>query len=90
MTKLKLRGSYTVEAACLSGLFLLVIFASLFLTLILSFSFSKKLAHLIECLDIEHIWSITLPVSGFFLLFNIQCIPHSYETLHVNRVFSYS
>ena len=31
MTKLKLRGSYTVEAACLSGLFLLVIFASLFL-----------------------------------------------------------
>lgn len=25
MTKLKLRGSYTVEAACLSGLFLLVI-----------------------------------------------------------------
>lgn len=63
------------------------LFASLFLTLILSFSFSKKLAHLIECLDIEHIWYITLPVSGFFLLFNIQCIPHSYETLHVNRVF---
>lgn len=31
MTKQKLRGSYTVEAACLSGLFLLVIFASLFL-----------------------------------------------------------
>ena len=31
MTKLKLRGSYTIEAACLSGLFLLVIFASLFL-----------------------------------------------------------
>ncbi len=31
MTKLKLRGSYTVEAACLSGLFLLVVFASLFL-----------------------------------------------------------
>ena len=31
MAKLKLRGSYTVEAACLSGLFLLVIFASLFL-----------------------------------------------------------
>ena len=28
MTKLKLRGSYTVEAASLSGLFLLVIFAS--------------------------------------------------------------
>ena len=31
MINLKLRGSYTVETACLSGLFLLVIFASLFL-----------------------------------------------------------
>ena len=57
MTKLKLRGSYTVEAACLSGLFLLVIFDSLLLIIApLHHSKSKNESH--EAYELGSIQSV--------------------------------
>lgn len=60
---------------------------SFVLLLFLAFPFSRQFRYIIDHLDIDKLWYITLPVSGIFLIFNLLFIPRSYKTLHINRVF---
>ncbi len=62
--------------------------ASVVILVCFAYPFWKYFRSLIDRPGLEKIWYVTLPVSGTFLVLNILFIPQSYQTLHVNRVFS--
>lgn len=61
--------------------------ASVLLLICFAYPFRKYFRSLIDRPGLEKVWYVTLPVSGIFLVLNILFIPHSYQTLHVNRIF---
>ncbi len=56
-------------------------------TILLFHLLSKYACFLIDHMQENRIWWITLPVSGLFLIANLYMTPLKYETLHVNNIF---
>lgn len=52
-----------------------------------AFPFKKYFQRLIDRPGLDRVWYVTVPVSSIFLILNFMFIPHSYQTLYVNRIF---
>lgn len=61
---------------------------SMLFLILFSYPLQKFASHLIDNLQIPHVWNLTTIVSVLFIIMNIACIPHDYSTMKVGRVFS--
>ena len=61
--------------------------SALFLLLYARF-FYRFLGDFVDLMESPRVWAVSLPVPLIFILLNILMMPHKYETMHVNRVYS--
>ena len=76
-----------VDIVTLEGVLFQFLFSSLFVALT-AFPTLKYGSYLIDNLNINTIWYITIVFSGIILAINMYITPIKYETLYVNNVFS--
>ena len=56
-------------------------------TAALFYLFYRFGSHLVDYLDINRIWYVTIILSGMILFVNVNMVPQKYETLYTNKVF---
>lgn len=61
---------------------------SVLFLILFSYPLQKFASHLIDNLQIPHVWYLTTVVSVLFIVLNITFIPHNYSTMYVGRLFS--
>ena len=61
---------------------------SVLFLLLYAWFFYRFLGNLVDFLESPRVWGVALPVPLLFILLNIMMMPHKYETMYVNRVYT--
>ena len=75
-------AEYSYEANIFS------VIMTVLLVLVIGYPMAKRGSELIECLVIEKVWALTIPVSAVMVLIGMYIQPRYYSTLYVGRIFS--